>query len=77
MAEQTPQPCAIGSESSQTTGASSKAPPAETQQHYRQQLVHCNAAIGDIKNMKQDAHLKILCESGGTKNTKQHAIGCV
>jgi len=58
MAPQTPQPGGIQSVPSRTTGASSNAPLAETQQQCRHQLVHRDAAIAATENMTQDAHLK-------------------
>jgi len=58
MAPQTPQPGVIESDSSQTTGTSSNAPLAETQQQRRHQLVHRDAAIGATKDMAQNARLR-------------------
>ena len=50
MAPQTPQPSVIQSELSQTIGAASNAPLAETQQQCRYQLDHHNAAIAATEN---------------------------
>jgi len=76
MAPQTPPPDEIQSESSQTTGASSNAPLAETQQQRRHQLVHRDSAIAATENMAQRAHLKIVHMTGRSNNRQQHAIGC-
>jgi len=76
MAPQTPQPDVIQSKSSRTTGASSNAPLAETQQQPRHQLLHCDAPIAGAENLAQDAHLQILRKTGRSNNRQQHAIGC-
>jgi len=76
MAPQTPQPGVIQSESSQTAGASSNAPLAETQLQRRHQLVHRDAANAATKSIAQDAHLKNVCKTGRSNNRQQHAIGC-
>ena len=70
------QPGAIEAELSWTTGGSNNAPPSETQQQLRHQLVHRDAAIVATENMTQDAHLRIVRQTGSSKNTKQHAIRC-
>ena len=67
---------ATESESSQTTGASSNAPPAETPQQCRYWLLHCDAVNVVSANMTQDAHLRLVCDTGSSKNKKQHALGC-
>ena len=56
MAPETLQPGAIGAESSRMTGASNNAPPGETQQQRRHQLVHRDAAIVATEYVTQDAH---------------------
>jgi hypothetical protein len=76
MAPQTPQRGVIQSEWSQTTGASSNAPLAETQLQRRHQLVHRDAAIAATENMAQDAHFKKVRKTGRSNNGQQHAIGC-
>jgi len=76
MAPRMLQPGAIEAKSSRTTGASNNAPPSETQQQGRHQLVHRDAAIVATENMTQDAHLRLVGKTGRCRNTKQHAIGC-
>jgi len=76
MAPQTPQPDVIQSESSRTTGASSNAPLAETQQQRRHQLVHCDAATAATENIAQDTHLLMVHKTGCSNNRQRHAIGC-
>jgi hypothetical protein len=76
MDPETLPPGAIGVESSQTTGTSSNTPLGETQQQHRHRLVNRDAAIIAIKNMTQDAHLKMVRKTSRSKNKKQHAIGC-
>ena len=66
----------IEAESSRTTGASNTAPPSETQQQHRHQLVHRDAAIVATENMTHKAHLKIEPKTGSSRNMKQHAIIC-
>jgi len=76
MAPEILQPGVIEAELSQMTGASNNAPPCETQQQPRHQLVHCDAAIVATNNMTHDARLKIVRKIRSSKNEKQHAIGC-
>ena len=76
MAPHTPQPDVIQSESSRTTGASSNAPLAVTQQQRRHQLVHRDAAIAATEHTAQDAHLKIVHTTGHSNYRQQQAIGC-
>ena len=76
MAAETLQPGAIGAESSRTTGASTNAPPGETQQQRRHQLVYHDTAIVATDNMTQNAHFKTVRKTRSSKNKKQHAIGC-
>jgi hypothetical protein len=47
-----------------------------TQQERRHQLLHRKAADAATKHMTQDAHLKIICNTGSSTNKKQHAVGC-
>jgi len=70
------QPGAVEAELSGTTGTSNNAPPIGTQQQRRHQWGHRDAAIVATENMSQDAHFKIVCKTGRSKNKKQHAIGC-
>ena len=67
---------AIRAESTRMSGALHNAPPRETQQQRRHQLVHRNAANVATENMTYDAHVKIVHKTGSCKNQKQHAIGC-
>jgi len=76
MDPQTPQPGASGSESSRTTGTTSIAPPAESQQQRRHHLVHWVCSNAATANMTLDAHLKIVHRTRGSRNMMQHAIGC-
>jgi len=76
MAPEILHPGVIEAEWSRTTGASHNAPPGETQQQRRQQLLHRDAVIVATKNMTLDAHSKIVCITGSNKNKYQHAIGC-
>jgi len=74
VASETLQPGAIEAKSSRTTGASTNAPPRETQQQCRHQLVHCNSAIVATKTMTQAAQLKTVRKTGSSNNKKQYAI---
>jgi len=76
MATETIQPGAIGAKLSRTTGASTNAPPGETQQQCRCELVHHDAAIVATKNVTQNAHLITVGNNRSQKNKKQHTIGC-
>jgi len=68
MAPQTDQPGTIGSDSSRTTGTSTYAPPAETQQQCRHQLVDLKAEIAATENMSQHIHLNTVPKTGNSKN---------
>jgi len=76
MDTQTPEPGETGSESSWTMGILSDMSHNGTQQQRRHQLVHRNAANAVTKHMTQNKHLTIICETGSSRNKKQHAIGC-
>jgi len=76
MAPETLQPGAIGAASSRMTGASTKASPGEIQQQHRHHFVDRITAIVATENMTQDEHLNTLCESGSSKNKKQHMMEC-
>jgi hypothetical protein len=65
-----------GSHSGSMAGATSNTELLGTQQERRPKLVHHDAAIVATKHMTQDAHLKIVRETGSSKNKKQHAGGC-
>jgi hypothetical protein len=47
-----------------------------TQQECRQQLVNRDAADAAIRNLTQDAYLKLVRNSTSSKNKQQHAVGC-
>ena len=76
MAPEIIQPGAIEAELSRMKGTSTNAPPGETQQQRRHQLVHRDAAIVATEDMTPDAHLKIVQNTGSRKNKKLYAIGC-
>jgi hypothetical protein len=73
---QTPRPGENGTQPGASIDVSPNTSLSGTQQEHRHQLVHRNAANAAIKNMTQNAHLKILCKIGSCKNKKQHATGC-
>jgi len=72
----TPQPSVVESEWSRTTGTSSNAPLAETQQQHRHVSVHRNGAIAATKNMTQVVYLIIVPETGLSNPKKQQAMIC-
>jgi len=76
MDTQSPQPGESGSKSSRMAGATSNMAIIGTQQERRHQLVHHDAANAATKHMTHDAHSKIVCKTGSSKNKKQHAVGC-
>jgi len=76
MTTQTPQPGENGTAAGRATGITPKSSLSGTQLERRLQLVLCNVANAVTKNLTNDAHLKIVCKTGSSKNTKQHAIGC-
>ena len=71
-----PQPGGEGSKTSQSTGTSSNTSLLGTQLEPRHQSIHRNSANEATKNMRQDAHLQILCQTRSCKNMKHRAIGC-
>jgi len=77
MVTQPPQPGPSGSESSRLAGASSNTSLIGTQQESSHQLVHRDAANAATKHITLDAHLKIVCKTGRSTDTQQHAVGCV
>jgi len=76
MAPEILQPEVIEAESSRTTGASNNAPPSETPQQCRHQVVHRNAAIVATENMTQNARLKIVSKTVSNRKQKHQANGC-
>jgi hypothetical protein len=73
---QPPQPGPSGSKSGQLADASSNMSLIGTQKERRYQSVHREAANVATKHMTEDAHLKIIRETGSGTNKKQHAVGC-
>jgi hypothetical protein len=47
-----------------------------TPQERRNKLVHRNDENAATKHVTQDAHLKIVCKTGSSKNRKDHPLGC-
>jgi len=65
-----------GTNTSRLAGTTSNTEHLATQQVRRHRLVHRDAANAATNHMTQDAHLKIVCKTGSSKNKKQHAVGC-
>jgi len=76
MDAQPPQPGGEVSEPNRSMGASSNTSRLCPPQERRHQLVHHHAATEATKHMTQNAHWKIVCKTGSSKNRKHHAIGC-
>ena len=76
MATETPQQGESGAKMSQSTGDSTNASLAGTQQQHRHQKVHHWAANTATDDMTSDELIKIICKSGLSKNMKQRAIRC-
>jgi len=76
MDTQPPLPGETESHSGGLAGATSNTDILGTQQERRHKLVHRDAAYAATKHMTQDAHLKFVRKTGGSKNTKQYAVGC-
>jgi hypothetical protein len=76
MATQTCQPGENGTEPGGSMGITPNTSLFGTQQEWRHQLFHRNAANGATKNMTKDAHLKIVHKTGGGKIKTQHATRC-
>jgi hypothetical protein len=64
-----------GANTGRLVGATSNTDILCTQQECRHKLVHHHAANAATKHKTQDAHLKIVCKTGSSKNKKQHAEG--
>jgi len=71
-----PQPGKRESKFGRLAGATSNPAIIGTQLECRHQFVHRDAANTATKHMTQDAHLKIMHETGSSENKKQHAVGC-
>jgi len=76
MAPHTPQERRSRSQSSRTMADSSTMPPAGTQSHYSQQVVHRDNVNAATENMTLDVDWNIVCKIGLSKSRKQHLIGC-
>jgi hypothetical protein len=57
-------------------GATLNASAISTKQKCSYLLAHRNAANAATSTMTQDAHFKIVHETGSTKNMMQHGAGC-
>jgi len=71
-----PPPGGSGTNTGRLAGAPTNTDILCTQQEGRHKLVHRNAVNAATMHMTQDAHLKIVRETGSRKNKKQHAVGC-
>ena len=76
MAPQTPQQVERGTESSRTTGVSSRLPSAETKLQRRHHLAHRDTANAATTNMTLDAQLNIVRRTESSKNNPQQTIWC-
>jgi hypothetical protein len=76
MDTQPPPPGKTGSDTGQLASATWKTEILGTQQKRRHKVVHSDTANAANKHMTQDAHLKMVCKTGSSKNKKQHAVGC-
>jgi len=76
MDTQRPQPGESGSKSSWLVGTTSTMSLIGTQQQLRHQLVPRDTANATTKHMTRDPHLKIVRQTGRSKNQKQRALGC-
>jgi hypothetical protein len=76
MDTQPPPPGESGSNTGRLVGATSNTEHLGTQQVGRPKLARCDAANLATKHMTLDAHLKIICKTGSSKNKMKHAVGC-
>jgi len=76
MYTQPPQRGESRSKSSRFAGATSNTSLIGTEQEYRHQLVHHDAANAATKHITQDAHLKMVRKTGSSNDKKQHAVEC-
>jgi hypothetical protein len=72
----TPQPGENGTESRGSTGVTPNTLFSGTQSERKHQLIHRNAANAAANNVTQDAHFKIVLNTGRSKTKNQHPIGC-
>jgi len=71
-----PPPGESGSNTSRLGGATSNTEILGTQQERRHKFVPRDAADAATNHMTQDAHLKIIHETGSREHKKQHVVGC-
>jgi len=76
IAPQTAQQDEHGTESSRTTGASSNTQPVATRLQLRHQLAQRKTSYTATGTMNLDEQFEIVCETGRSKNKKQHANRC-
>jgi hypothetical protein len=76
MDTQPPPPGESESNTSRLADATSNTELLGIQEERRNKLVHHDAANVATKHMTQEAHIKIVCKTGSSKNKKQHAVGC-
>jgi len=76
MDTQPPPPGESGWNYGPLAGAPSNMGILGTQQELRYKLVHHDAPNAATKHIFQDAHVKIVCKTGSSKNANQHAVGC-
>jgi hypothetical protein len=76
MNTQPPPPGVSGSNTGRLAGVTTNTHILGTQQERRHKLVHRDAADAATEHMTQDAHIKIICKTGGRRNMKQHAVDC-
>ena len=74
MTRETPQYGVSRSETSWSTGASSNAALAGTQQQHRHHSVHHEAAKATTEDMTHNAHLMIVHKHRSSMNTTHHAM---
>jgi len=75
MDTQPPPASESGSNTGRLAGRTSNTDILGTQHEHRHMLGHRYAANAATKHMTQDAHLKIVRETGSRKNRTQHAVG--
>jgi hypothetical protein len=76
MDKQSPLQGKSGSNTGRLAGATTNTAILSRQQEHRHKLVHRNTPNTATKHMTQDAHLKIVCKTGSSKNKKQYAVEC-
>jgi len=76
MDTQPPQPGDSGSKSGKLAGDTFNAAIIGTQKEPKHQVIRRDTGYAATKHMIQDAHLNVVCKTGSSKNTMQHAVGC-